>query len=391
MKQAIILAAGEGNRLRPFTAEKPKGMLSIADKPILQYVIEALAQNGIRNIVLVVGYRREQIFDYMGSGERFGVEISYVTQPNQLGTAHALLQARKVAGDEFLVLSGDKLIEASTIARFVSVAPGAMLLKQVDNPSRHGMVTVEGGVVKGITESPKETEGNLATTRIYALSKEIFDFIGTKLVISDVLNSMIAQGRTLHAYETDGIWLDVIYPWDILSLNGAVLGQIKAEVGGTTERGVFLKGEVSIGKDTVIRSNSSIVGPVIIGSGCDIGPNVCILPSTSIGDNVVIAPLSEIKNSVVGSDTAIGPGSIIEDSVIDKGCVIGGQFTASSGEAEVEIKRVRYTVKVGAMLGSGCNLGSGVVAQPGVVVGNYSQVLALKLIAGRLPDGSLVV
>ncbi len=103
MKQAVILTAGEGQRLRPFTVTKPKAMLTIASKPILAYVIEALVENGIRNIVLVVGYRKDQIYDYMGSGERFGVEITYVTQKEQLGTAHALLQARDVAEKEFLV------------------------------------------------------------------------------------------------------------------------------------------------------------------------------------------------------------------------------------------------------------------------------------------------
>ena len=110
MKQAVILAAGEGNRLRPFTASKPKAMLTIAGKPILEHVIEALAGSGVRSIVLVVGYRREQIFDYFGSGEQSGVEITYVKQERRLGTAHALLQAKGVVADEFLVLSGDKLI-----------------------------------------------------------------------------------------------------------------------------------------------------------------------------------------------------------------------------------------------------------------------------------------
>ena len=95
MKQAVILAAGEGQRLRPFTVNRPKVMLFIAGKPILQCVIEALAQNGIRDIVLVVGYHKEQILDYMGSGEQFGVNLTYVTQERQLGTAHALSQAKK--------------------------------------------------------------------------------------------------------------------------------------------------------------------------------------------------------------------------------------------------------------------------------------------------------
>src|SRR4030042_264399 len=136
MKQAVILAAGEGQRLRPFTVNRPKTMITIADKPILQFVIESLAQNGIRDIILVVGYRKEQVYDYMGSGDEFGVNITYVTQAQQLGTAHALSLVRYAVGDEFLVLPGDNLIEAHTIADFSGIAPDAVLVKRVSNPER---------------------------------------------------------------------------------------------------------------------------------------------------------------------------------------------------------------------------------------------------------------
>ena len=146
-----------------------------------------------------------------------------------------------------------------------------------------------------------------------------------------------------------------------------------------------------MGKDTVIRSNSYVVGPVVIGANCDIGPNVCILPATSIGDNVVISPFTEIENSVIGDDVNIGPGSIIQDSVIYEGCVIKGHFTACSGEAEVRVNDEYHLVNVGAMLGVGCNLGNSVLAQPGVIIGNYSQIQAMKLISGKLPDRSLVL
>jgi len=390
MKQAVILAAGEGQRLRPFTVTKPKVMLFIAGKPMLQYVVESLAQNGIRNIVIVVGYCKEQVFDYFGSGEQLGVDITYITQQRQLGTAHALQQARAVAEDEFLVLPGDNLIEANTIAQFVAVKPVAMLVKRVDNPVRYGLVAVDEGRVKGIVEKPKETGSGIVNTGIYAFTSEIFDLIGTELDIPVVLNNVLAQGKPVTAMETDGTWLDVVYPWDILSLNGAVLGQIKASLGGTIEAAVQVSGLVAVGKNTVIRSNSYIAGPVVIGDGCDIGPNACILPATSIGDNVVISPLTEISNSVIGSDVTIGSGSIIQDSVIDKGCVIKGRFTVSSGPANIRVNEEHHLVNVGAMLGEGCHLGSGVVAQPGVIVGSYSQVQALKVISGRLPDRSLV-
>ena len=390
MKQAVILAAGEGQRLRPFTVTKPKVMLSIAGKPILQYVIESLAQNGIRSIVLVVGYRKEQVLDYMGSGEQFGVDITYITQERQLGTAHALAQAKAATESEFLVLPGDKLIEADAIAQFVAVKPEAMLVKRVDNPARYGVVTIENGMVKDIVEKPEEAKSNVVNTGIYAFTTEIFSFIEAQLDIPDALNNMLAQGYPISAREADGTWLDVVYPWDILSLNDAVLRQIQSNLGGTIETGVSLKGLASVGKDTVVRSNSYIVGPVVIGNNCDIGPNVCILPATSIGDNVVISSFSNIKNSVIGNDVNIGPGCIIQDSVIDSGCVIKGRFTACSGEADVKVDDEHHSVNVGAMLGEGCNLGNSVVAQPGVIVGNHCQVQALKLLNGRLPDKSLV-
>ncbi len=391
MKQAVILAAGEGQRLRPFTVTKPKAMLSIAGKPILQYVVEALAQNGIRQIVIVVGYKREQVFDYMGDGEQFGVNIVYITQERQLGTAHALAQAQDAVQNEFLVLPGDNLIRAGTIARFVASQPNAVLVTKIANQARYGVVITEDGRVKDIMEKPKEAKGNTINTSIYAFNRGIFDFIGANLDIPDVLNDLLARGYAISAQETDGLWLDVVYPWDILSLNEAILRQIPPSLGGSVEAGAAVKGLVSVGTDTVIRSGSYIVGPVVIGDNCEIGPNVSILPSTSIGDNVVIASLSEIKNSVIGDDVTIGPGSIIQDSVIDDGCVIKGRFTACSGQAEVRVNDDYHLLAtVGAMLGAGCHLESSVVAQPGVILGNYSQVQSMKMISGRMPDRSLV-
>ncbi|MFC1917167.1 bifunctional sugar-1-phosphate nucleotidylyltransferase/acetyltransferase [Chloroflexota bacterium] len=391
MKQAIILAAGEGQRLRPFTVNRPKVMLPIADKPILQHVIEALVQNGIRSIVLVVGYRKEQIYDAIGSGEQLGVDITYVTQEKQLGTAHALAQAKKVAVEEFLVLPGDNLIAADTLAQIKDVKPETVLVKRVANQAGYGIVTIEGGEVKAIQEKPEDAGGNMVNTSIYALTQEIFAFIEEPMLdIPAVLNEMLVRGHTLNALEIEGTWFDVVYPWHILNLNDIVLRRTQTSQGGTVETGVVLKGQITIGRDTVIRSGSYLVGPVVIGSGCEIGPNACIMPATSIGNNVVVSPFTEIKNTVIGDDVNIGSSAIIHDSVIDKGCTIKGRFTAGSGLSEVKVDSEYHQVEVGVMLGEGCELGYGVVAQPGTIVGNYSQVQALKLVNGRLPDRSLV-
>lgn len=391
MKQAIILAAGEGQRLRPFTVSKPKVMLSIGGKPILQHVIDALCRNGIRRIVVVGGYRKEQVYDYFGSGEQFGVEITYVTQEKQLGTAHALAQAQQVAESDFLVLPGDNLIEAGTIADFVSASPDSVLVKRVDDSFRYGVVNIVNGQVKSIVEKPETALTNIINTGIYAFSHQFFDHIGSELNIPDVLNKMIDRGKPVTAQETTGTWLDVAYPWDILRLNDAVIRKMQPHVGGVIETGVSLHGLVSIGKTTVIKGSCAITGPVVIGDNCEIGPHVCLMPATSIGDNVVISPFTQVKNSVIGDDVNIGPGCLIEDSVIDKGCVIKCRFTACSEAAEVKVDSEYHAVNIGAMLGESCSLGNNVTAQPGVIVGNHSQVQTLKVISGRLPDRSLVM
>ncbi len=390
MKQAIVLAAGEGQRLRPFTVTRPKVMLNIGGKPILQHVIEALAQNGVRKIVMVVGYRKEQIFDHFGNGEQLGVEIVYLTQDRQLGTAHALGYARSVAEEEFLVLGGDNLIDAETIAGIVNADPPVMLLKQGSDAHRYGVVRVEDGEIKGMIEKPTSHQGDRINTGIYAFRNDVFDFIGPELDIPNVINVMLDRACKVNALETQGTWLDVVYPWDLVRLNGAILARTTPRLGGTIESCVTLKGAVSVGMDTIIRSNSYVVGPAVIGENCQIGPNVCILPSTSIGDNVSIAPFTTIENSVIGDDVSIGPASIIEDSVIDKGSVIRGHFSAPSGETVVQIDEEHHRVTVGAMVGIGCSLGNSIVAEPGSIIGNYCQVQPMKVIRGSFQDRSRI-
>jgi len=391
MKQAVILAAGEGLRLKPFTVNKPKAMISIAGKPVIQYVLEALAANGIRDIILVVGHQKEQIFDYVGDGKQFGVEVKYVTQQHLLGTGHALAQAEGLTEEEFLVLAGNKLIKAETIAQIVRTEPPGILVKMVKNPSGYGMVVYKEGKIAGIVEKPVRLESGYINTGIYVLNRQFFRYLSAELALPEAINQMLARGETMNVVETDQTWLDIVYPWDILTLNALLLQGIKSYQNGVIEAGVYLQGNVLIGKDTLIRSGSYIVGPVVIGRGCEIGPNVCIFPSTSIGDNVTIASFSEIKNSVIEGDTYINSRSLIQDSVIDSGCVIGTQFSAISEEADVRIDNEYHRVKTGAVLGRSCRIGSAVTFQAGTILGNYCQIKPLKLVNGTIADRSQVV
>ena len=391
MKQAVILAAGEGTRLWPFTVNKPKSMLFIAGKPIIQYVIEALTANGIRDIIIIVGYKNEYILDFIGDGSTLGANFRYIHQDQQLGTAHALAQAATSTNEEFLVVSGSKLIMPDTISELVHLSPPAILVRHDTDPNRYGVTYTTNGKLAGIKEKPAYAESNLINAGTYIFSNEIFNFIGSTLGIPDVLNDMIKNGKTITVLESQSMWLDVVYPWDILNVNSILLKYINNEQNGVIESGVVLKGKVRVGKNSLIQSNSYIEGPVFIGEGCKIGPNSCILPSTCIADNVVINPFCQISNSVIENDVIVGSGSIIQDSVMDNGCLVGSHFSSCGEETEIVIGKEIHKTKIGAMIGEGNKIGNGVTCLSGVIVGNFCQIKSHKLISGKIPDRSQVL
>lgn len=393
-EQAVVLAAGEGERLRPFTASKPKVMIRVANKPILQYVVEALEQNGIRRILFVVGYKKEKIMNYFGDGADFGVNIDYVFQEHLLGTGDALKHAADKTDERFLVLSGDNVILPDTLSdsdllNMTEEDGNAILIKVHKDVSKYGVVLVKNGLVVDIIENPIEEISNLVNTGIYAFSIDIFDDMGAEL--TSTLKNKIRQGWRINACETHGDWLDSIYPWNILSLNEIVLMQNPAKVEGKIERGVSIEGKVTICKNSVIRANSYVKGPVSIGENCDIGPNACIFPSTSIGNDSVIGAFTEIRNSVLMDGVKIGSFSTIQDSILDTGTYMGGGFIAPSEEVNIEIGGEYHVVKIGAMVGEYCEIGSHVIAHPGTIIGNRSKIKSMKELNGKIPDGCWVV
>ena len=240
-------------------------------------------------------------------------------------------------------------------------------------------------------EKPKESLSHLVNTGVYTFTDEILDLIGQETDMPSVIRNIIAKGHKIKICEAAGAWLDVVYPWDILKLNDLALAKISPAVGGTIEKGASIKGLVSIGKGTTVRSNSYIVGPAIIGENCEIGPSVCILPSTSIGNNVCILPFTVVDNSMIADGVEIGPGSTLRDSIIDKGCQLKGHFVTQSGEADIKVEEEYNQVQIGAMVGEYCTIGDSVVTAPGVIMGNRCRIKALKVIEHSIPDEGLVL
>ncbi len=386
--QAVILAAGEGQRLRPFTANKPKVMIKVANKPILEFVVEALREAGILDIVMVVGYKKNRIMNYFGDGSRWNVNIEYAVQQQQLGTAHALKQAEKlIRDDEFLVLAGDNIVDSKTIERMDR--PWTLAYKIAEEPSKYGVLVVSDGKLEKIIEKPKEPVSNLINTGVYRFTSEIFDKIGEMTDLISVINSMIDEGYEFECVEAN-VWADIVYPWDILKVNDFAMRFSGKIVAGKVENAEII-GDVSIGENTIIRGNVYIKGPVVIGDNCEIGPNAVIMPSTSIGDNVKIGAFCYVENSVIGDNVVIAPNSYIKDSVIDGGCVIGPKFTALSDFAEVKVGEEYRKVKAGVFVGERCRIGANVVAEAGTIIGNDVTVASLKTVRGLIPDNSVVV
>jgi glucose-1-phosphate thymidylyltransferase len=398
VKQAVILAAGGGGRIRPFTVNRPKSMICLAGKPMIQLVIEALRENGIRDIILIVGHHKERIFDFLASGYDFNVSISYVTQASQLGSADALLKARDNVDDDFIVLPGNKYIRPETITPIIGADAPALLVKQVADPPRSSIVTMgSDGMAKASLFKRKNDADYIekgtfeVDTRVYRFNKDIFDYLEGESSIKSALNKMAAKNLPVKTVRTKGEWADLIYPWDILAVNALVLKNVQPNTSGVISSYVLLRGDINIGKQCTIHSNCNINGPVVINNSCTIHSHVSITGPISIGENTTVEPFTFISNSVIGSNVHIAAGSIIIDSVIDDGTFIGPRFTTAYGTtADVKIGGIFHDVSFGAMIGEGCQLGANITTQPGTVIGNYCSIKDLKVLSGTIPDKSMV-
>ena len=395
--KAVILSAGEGARMGPFTASEPKVMIPVGNRPILEYVVQALVENGVHELVVVVGYHRERILSHFQDGKAYGAHIRYVIQGKQLGTAHALVAARAELEDRFIVLNGSNMIDARVVEDLLGQKTGpAVVITQSDRPRSYGVVTVEGGRLVGITEKPAEVISNLINTGAYALDATIFPEIerlasqGKHDLPSAV--SGLAGTREVAAVRTQGMWVDALYPWDLLRLNQAALASAHEIRAGTIEPNVSIRGRVTIGEGCTIRSGAYLQGPLSLGEGCEIGANAVLLPSTSLGKNVRVGPLTTIANSILMNDVSIGPSSVVMDSVVGSGVTARAALIAAAGPADVSIEGGWHSVpQIGALLGEDSELGNGVTIEAGTVVNERARVAAGARLRGTIPAGGVVL
>ncbi|MFC1901393.1 bifunctional sugar-1-phosphate nucleotidylyltransferase/acetyltransferase [Chloroflexota bacterium] len=389
--KAVILAAGEGSRMRPLTHTRPKVMLPIANKPILEHLLIEAREAGIGEFIFIVGYCDAQVRDYFGQGEPWGVSISYCDQRKQLGTADAIRMTEGMLDVNFLVMNGDVLVKREDIARLASHRGNTMSVIEVKDSRGLGMVELREGRVARIYEKTQRPPTTMANAGLYLFTPEIFGAITAtaksprgEYEITDSLQLLMEMGHDITSFELK-YWLDLSYPWDLLPANESLLDGSEAKNLGIVEDNVVLKGAVAIGKGTVVRAGAYIVGPVTIGEDCDIGPNCYIRPATSIGDGCHVGAAVEVKNSIVMKGSKLPHHNYVGDSVIGAGCNLG----AGTKIANLRLDKKNIQVagvdtgrrKLGAVIGDrvetginasinvGCMIGNNAFIGPGVVVG----------------------
>ncbi len=313
----MILHGGHGTRLRPLTHTGPKQLLPIANKPMSQYCIESLREAGVRDIVVIIGgIGANKVQEYYGSGEKFGVKLTYIQQDYPRGIAHAIRLCKEFIGNrKFLVFLGDNILKRN-ISDYAkdfqqSDAKASILLCKVTNPTQFGIADVKDGIIKKIMEKPENPPSNLAVTGIYFLTPVVFDIIDRlkpsergELEITDALQMLLEEGHKITYHMVTDYWKDTGTPQDIVHANEVILKDMEPYFYGKKEEGASISGKVMIGENTTIKSGARIVGPLILGKNCVIGSGAYIGPNTSIGDDSNIAKCN------------------IEDSIIMAGCTI---------------------------------------------------------------------
>jgi bifunctional UDP-N-acetylglucosamine pyrophosphorylase/glucosamine-1-phosphate N-acetyltransferase len=389
--ECVILAAGEGKRMHPLTYTRPKVMLPIVNKPLLEWNLVNAKAAGISEFLFVVGYKSEIVRSYFGNGKKWNVDINYVNQGKALGTAHAISMAEAFV-DDFVVLCGDTIFGARDIQKIWN-KKSSMGLVTVENPYEYGLVKVQGKKVIRIFEKVEKPFSNVINAGIYHFDKSIFDVIKVtgkskrgEYEITDSIN-MVSKESNFEGIMLNE-WRDVVYPWNLLDANEELLKHFPGSK-KTNEKNVTIKGTVFIGKNNKLLPGSYIEGPVIIGNNCKIGPNCYIRPFTSIGDSCHIGNACEVKNSIIMDNSNVPHQNYVGDSIIGRNCNFGAGTKVANLRLDkknisvvlngrtIDTKRRKLGTIIGdnvqtginSMINIGTTIGDNVFIGPGAIVG----------------------
>jgi mannose-1-phosphate guanylyltransferase/phosphomannomutase len=368
--KAVIMAGGEGTRLRPQTSNLPKPMLPLVGRPMMEHIVSLLRRHGITDIVVTVAFLPNAIRNYFGDGSELGVRMVYATEETPLGTAGSVRNAMDELTERFLVISGDVLtdIDLTSVVAFheKNSALATIALSAVENPLEFGIViTREDGSIERFLEKPGwgQVFSDTINTGIYVLEPQIFDVIpgGRPVDFSgEVFPAVLEAGDPIFGYVADGYWEDVGTTAAYLRAHHDILdGKVEADIGGFELRpGVWL------GKDSTVDPLAHIEGPAFIGENCTIEHHAALAPYTTIGANTQVAAWAEIERSVIGENAYLGPSVHVEGAVLGRSCDLRRGARCDPGSVVGE----------GCLIGAHAEVRADVKVYPGKVVEAGAQV-----------------
>lgn len=326
--KALVLSGGAGTRLRPITHTSAKQLVPVANKPVLFYGLEAIAEAGVREVGIVVGDTADEIREAVGDGSRFGIEVTYIPQEAPLGLAHAVLIAQDFLGDDdFVMYLGDNFIVGGItglVEEFRAERPDAqILLTQVPNPTSFGVAELDAdGRVVGLEEKPKVPKSDLALVGVYLFTPAIHEAVRSiepswrgELEITHAIQWLIDDKRDVRSTTISGYWKDTGNVTDMLEVNRSVLENVEPVTEGTVSDDSEIIGRVRIEAGARV-SGSRIVGPVIVGAGTVV-ENAYIGPFTSVSEDCRIED-SEIEYSIVLRGSSVTGVRRVEASLIGR-------------------------------------------------------------------------
>ncbi|MGZ7047708.1 MAG: DUF4954 family protein [Methanobacterium sp.] len=340
------MAGGKGTRLRPLTLIRPKPMIPLVNKPIIQYTVDRLKRFGLKDIIMTLNYMSTNIKNYFKDGTSFGVDIKYSVEKWPLGTGGSVKKAQKYIDDTFMVVSGDVLtdVDFKDVLKFHKEkgALVTMVLTEIEDPTHFGIAVMDND--NKITEylekpAPEDVFSNVANTGIYILEPEIFEFFQEKEEKSeldfskDIFPEVIKNDAGIYGYVFNGYWNDVGRPETFLEATYDILDQkIKLDFNKSKiEESVGKIGNIWVGKNVFIDKKARIEGPVVIGDNCTIQEGSKISKGSVIGNNVSIGKNVNIDGAVILSDSIVEDNSFLTGCVVDTKCIIDKNTVLESG------------------------------------------------------------
>jgi mannose-1-phosphate guanylyltransferase/phosphomannomutase len=362
--KAVVMAGGEGTRLRPLTSNQPKPMVPIVGKPCMEHIVELLKRHGFEDVIVTVAFLPQAIRSYFGNGESLGVDMNYSVEESPLGTAGSVRHAAGRLDDTFLVISGDALCDVDLTGlveahreKGASVTIG---LKSVENPLEFGIVvTDEDGRVERFLEKPSwgQVFSDTINTGIYVLEPEVLKHIPTDRPYDfskELFPLLLEMGRPIYGHVFDGYWQDIGNLDQFRQANiDALEERVRLEIPG-----IRIRGNVWLGDGVDLDDLDAIEGPAYLGSYCRIARGAKVGPHSVLATSVTVRERGRVVRSIVDSSTYIGRSADVEGAIVGRGCDL----------------RAHVRVHEGVAIGDEVTIGAESVILPGVRIYPFKEV-----------------